>query len=46
MKHVIESANDFVSVEDNTMDTEKDQNSNDTPTPSPTPKIKVDKKDF
>jgi len=37
-------ANDYVSVEDSTIDIEKDQNSNDTPTSNPT--TKVDKKNF
>ena len=44
MKHVTASAND--SVEESTIDIEKDQNSNDIPISTTTPAIKVDKKNF
>jgi len=42
MKHVKASTHDSISIEDRTMDIEKDQNSDDIPTPI----AKVDKKNF
>lgn len=48
MKHVIASANNYISVEDNTTNIENNQHSKDTPITTPTPNsaTKVDEKNF
>ena len=46
MKHVTASANDSMSVEENTTNIEKDQNSNNIPISTTTLAIKMDKKNF
>ena len=48
MKHVMTSANDYVSVEDSTTDIKDDQYSKDTPTTTTTPNssTKINKKKF